>query len=123
MLALAEKKLLKSAHDCSEGGLAVALAESCILDPGKEIGAKVKLSQKNLSKEALLFGESQSRIMISVSPNNAKKAKEVLESNSFPFEEIGVVGGKELVVEGLIKAGLEVLSHTWRGAIKRRMNG
>ncbi len=121
LLALAEKNLLESAHDCAEGGLAVALAESCILQKGAEIGAKVKLEQKNVSKQALLFGESQSRVVISVKSKHVKSVEEMIKSTSFPIEKIGTVGGKELVIEGLTRTPLAVLSHTWRNAIHRRM--
>jgi phosphoribosylformylglycinamidine synthase len=102
--------------------LAVTLAESCILERGHEIGASVELPLGTLSKAALLFGESQSRVVISVSPKNVKSAEEMIESSSVPFRKIGKVGGSELRVSGLLKAPLAVLSHTWRNAIGRRMN-
>ncbi len=125
LVVLAKKGLLQSAHDCSEGGLGVALAESCILGKGKEIGAAVDLNAlkvAQLSEEALLFGESQSRVVISISPKNAKNAEEVIKSFSFPFQKIGKVGGDNLEINGLVKAPLKVLNHTWRSAIGRRMD-
>ena len=121
LVAASEKGLLKSAHDCSEGGLAVALAESCILEKGHEVGAKVNVSLGSLSNEALLFGESQSRVVISVDPKNLRNTKELIESFRFPYQVIGETGGKRLEINELIKAPLEVLSHTWRSSIKRRM--
>lgn len=121
LVLLAKKGLLESAHDCSEGGLAVALAESCILDKGREIGATVQIPVVALTKEALLFGESQSRVVISVSLNNAKSAEEVIQSATFPFHKIGKVGGDFLRINDLIQAPLEVLRDTWRNAIARRM--
>ena len=122
LVALAKKGLLASAHDCSEGGLAVALAESCMLEKGRETGASVQLAQGSLSKEAFLFGESQSRVVISVSPKNAQSAEEMIKSSSFPFQKIGKVVGSELRINELIKAPVAVLSHAWRSAIGRRMN-
>src|SRR5690606_14908141 len=66
VLKLADEMLIRSAHDCSDGGLAVALAECCFSSLGREaIGAKVDLSSNGLSKEAVLFAESPSRIVIS----------------------------------------------------------
>src|SRR3954470_5725075 len=71
--------LIKSAHDCSEGGLALALAESCISNHRARgtdwlIGANVDLTAIEASRvDALLFGETQSRIVISVAPSNGDK--------------------------------------------------
>jgi phosphoribosylformylglycinamidine synthase len=125
LVALAKKGLLKSAHDCSEGGLAVALAESCISEKGKEIGAVINVGATGRSplpsKEAILFGESQSRVVISVDPKDIQSVQEVLKSYSYPYEQIGKVGGPKLVIGDWINATLEVLSNTWRNAIKRRM--
>lgn len=121
LASLAKKNLLQSAHDCAEGGLAVCLAESCMLEKGREIGATVQLPLDKLSKEAFLFGESQSRVVISVSPKNLKAAEDVIKSSHTPFEVIGKVGGQTLSINDLIKVPIEVLSHTWRNSIKRRM--
>ncbi len=121
MLALAEKGVLKSAHDSSEGGLAVALAESCILERGREIGAKVNVPLNALSKEALYFGESQSRIVISVDPKHLKEVDKIIESYHFPHQKIGEVGGEALSINQDIHADLKVLAPTWRSAIGRRM--
>jgi phosphoribosylformylglycinamidine synthase subunit PurL len=100
--------LVKSAHDCSEGGLAVAVAESCF-NPKQRFGAEIKIaaveapvSGAGNSKRAAgtaattLFNESQSRIVISVSPENLDKAISTLESATVPFQRLGTVGGKEL---------------------------
>jgi phosphoribosylformylglycinamidine synthase len=119
--ALAARGLLESAHDCAEGGLAVALAESCITALGRETGAEVRLAAGGLSPEALLFGESQSRVVVSVDPKNTKSAREVIESFRYPYQEIGTVGGDRLSVDGLLRIPTKVLTHTWRDSIRRRM--
>jgi phosphoribosylformylglycinamidine (FGAM) synthase-like enzyme len=81
--------LVKSAHDCSEGGLAVALAECCF-NPKKLFGADVDISDTRITGDELeqatehLFNESQSRIIISVEKANVDKAFESLESRSVP---------------------------------------
>ena len=121
MLALAEKNLLKSAHDCAEGGLAVALAESCIIARGQELGAVVNVPQGDLSKEALLFGESQSRILISVDPANVAQVESIIKSFSYNYSIIGKVTGRELKINDLINAPVLVLCNAWRNAISRRM--
>ena len=121
LAALAKKGLLRSAHDLSEGGLAVALAESCILEKGKEIGASVEMPTDFLTKEGFLFGESQSRVVISVSPKHRKEVEEVIRSTAYPHRLIGKVGGKNLKINHLIQIPVAVLSYTWRHAIQRRM--
>jgi phosphoribosylformylglycinamidine synthase II len=98
--------LVKSAHDCSEGGLAVAIAESCF-NPKQRFGAKIKIVEAPVSgagnsKRAAgtaattLFNESQSRVVISVAPEHLDKTISALESASIPFQRLGTVGGKEL---------------------------
>ena len=125
MVALAKRGLLESAHDCSEGGLAVCLAEACISDKGKELGAQIRLDevQKNsgVSPEALFFGESQSRAVISVKPGNVKAVEELLKSAQFPYYTIGQTGGKTLKINGQISVPCAILAGTWRNSIKRRM--
>jgi phosphoribosylformylglycinamidine synthase len=60
--------VVRSAHDCSDGGLAVALAECCIMDRGEQFGATVDLTHwKELPARALLFGEAQGRVIVSTS--------------------------------------------------------
>jgi phosphoribosylformylglycinamidine synthase len=121
LVALAAKGLLRSAHDCAEGGLAVALAEACFADERRMLGAAVRLEDGGLSRDALLFGESQSRVVVSAAPGDSNALREVLESYRVPFREIGRVGGSRLEVEGHLRADLDVLRHAWRGALARRM--
>ena len=64
---------VKSAHDCSEGGLAVALAECCMSNPDLVVGARIDLSPFGGRLDALLFGETQSRMLISAAHENAAK--------------------------------------------------
>jgi len=101
--------LVKSAHDCSEGGLAVALAECCF-NPAGLLGADVNLENCGGSRvgcagdtpastEAALFNESQSRIVISVAPTNLRRAMSFLRERSVPFEQLGKVGGDELCIQ------------------------
>ncbi len=121
MLDLSEKKLLQSAHDCAEGGLAVALAESCITSQGKEIGAVVEVAADGISKEALLFGETQSRIVLSVKPEQLAQAEACIQKFSYPYQVIGKVKGRDLKINDCLQVAVPVLSHTWRNAISRRM--
>src|SRR5207245_4622080 len=74
--------VVKSAHDCSEGGLAVALAECCISqqiarETPRLIGAQIDLTNTDVARlDALLFGESQARVVVSVAPLNAMRLLE-----------------------------------------------
>jgi len=97
--------LVRSAHDCSEGGLAVALAESCF-NPTGLCGADVDLggAEAAASSEYLagdtpataLFNESQSRIVISVTPENLEKTMSILQKGDVPHQRLGTVTGDEL---------------------------
>jgi phosphoribosylformylglycinamidine synthase len=99
--------LVQSAHDCSEGGLAVALAESCF-NTEKLFGAQIDCShgpagrpnETSYSEAAtMLFNESQSRIIISVAPANLKNAMSMLAKSAVPFQQLGTVGGDELQIK------------------------
>jgi phosphoribosylformylglycinamidine synthase len=99
--------LVKSAHDCSEGGLAVALAECCF-NPERLFGANIDCSRRPLGdveygKNAIdashseaatvLFNESQSRIVISVAPKDLDKTLGMLREHGVAFQQLGTVGG------------------------------
>ena len=90
--------VIKSAHDCSEGGLAVALAESCF-NPKQRLGAEIKISAAETAAATTLFNESQSRIGISVAPENVEKTISMLESAGVPFQRLGQVGGDQLGIQ------------------------
>jgi phosphoribosylformylglycinamidine synthase subunit PurL len=87
--------LVQSAHDCSEGGLAVALAECCFT-PERLFGAAIALDTGGTPAATVLFNESQSRIIISVEPKNLDNALAFLRERGVPFQELGKVGGEEL---------------------------
>ena len=102
LLGLIQSGLVKSAHDCSDGGLSVALAESCISqqiarETPRLIGATIDFSDaKEVRLDALLFGETQSRIVISCAPLDATKVVERAKLMGVPAAKIGTVGGAEL---------------------------
>jgi phosphoribosylformylglycinamidine synthase len=115
------KGLTESAHDCSEGGLAVALAESCISDKGKKIGARVELVEGRMRKDALLFGESQSRIILSAKAKNAAKVLKLAKKHKAPAAVIGKVGGSRLAVNKLIDLSVADLAQSWYQAIGQEL--
>ena len=89
--------LVKSAHDCSEGGLAVALAESCF-NPDGRFGAEIEIAS-TLEDYAILFNESQSRIVISCAADDAEKVMTILRSKNTPHSLLGSVATKTLCIK------------------------
>ena len=121
--ALIQMRLLKSAHDCSEGGLAVALAECCFTDK-KTLGAEIDFGTTGLRLDTLLFNESQSRVVVSVSRANASAALSLLEWRGIPARRLGVVGGGNFVLRAdgqEITAPLCELHGAWRDSIQQCM--
>jgi phosphoribosylformylglycinamidine synthase len=130
LLGLIQSGLVKSAHDCSEGGLAIALAESCVSqliarDTPRLIGATIDLSgTKNVRLDALLFGETQSRVVISCQTLDAVKVVERAKLMGVPAVQIGKVGGDKLTVKtasGEFSAPLTELHDLWWNSIARAM--
>jgi phosphoribosylformylglycinamidine synthase len=109
--------LVASAHDLSEGGLAAALAESCI---SGGIGASVEVDTA-LRPDVALFSESQSRIVLSARPEQAEELQRLMAERSVPCRVIGKVGGSELSIringkEG-IRSDVAKLEKVWKEAI------
>ena len=91
LLSIIRKGYVQSAHDCSEGGLAVTLAESCF---GTKFGAVVDLGPTDQRADVVLFNETQGRIVISVSPSNNSAVETELARSGVPFHRIGTVTGQ-----------------------------
>src|ERR1700736_2094131 len=90
--------VVKSAHDCSEGGLAVAIAECCF-NPKQRFGAEIRISAAETEAVTTLFNESQSRIVISVAPQNLEKTMSILKKAGVSFQRLGKVGGDQLGIQ------------------------
>ncbi|TRZ48398.1 phosphoribosylformylglycinamidine synthase subunit PurL [bacterium] len=116
-----EKGLVESAHDCAEGGLAVALAECCLTAPKKKLGAVIVLSDGKLRPDALLFSESQSRIILSARPEKVKAILKLAKKNKAPVAVIGKVGGKKLVINRLVNISLSTLLKAWSKSIENQL--
>ena len=152
LLGLIQSGLVKSAHDCSEGGLAVCLAESCISqlvarETPRLIGATIDLVAQasclsvgaagNMEAEthrqdacattrldALLFGETQSRIVVTCQPLDAVKVAERAKLMGVPATQIGTVGGETLAVKtaaGEFSVPVADLHDRWWNSIARAM--
>jgi phosphoribosylformylglycinamidine synthase len=122
--ALIKSRLIKSAHDCSEGGLAVAIAESCLADTAHQLGATIELQAGGLRLDQILFNESQGRIVISVKPTDAGVVLMLLELRGIPARKLGTVGGDMLKVTANgehVGWSLKELHHAWYTSIARAM--
>jgi len=106
-----EAGILSSAHDCSDGGLAVTLAECCM--KGKK-GVQIELDEKFRS-DAVLFGETQSRIIVSLSAENLTSLETIAHKYEVPLKILGIVSGDSLKIKGLIDLKIEVLTEAWKG--------
>src|SRR6266436_3989349 len=118
---LIREGLIKSAHDCSEGGLAVALAECCF-HPEKLFGAEINLKPGDTPAATVLFSESQSRIVISVAPTDLEKTISLLRDSAIPFEQLGQVSTRELCIrldKETFRWPISDLYDDWWNAIRR----
>jgi phosphoribosylformylglycinamidine synthase len=123
---------VQSAHDCSDGGLAVALAECCFSSYRRAaIGARIELTEHaGLSdlkdRTALIFGESPSRIILSVKPEHARRVKEISHQAGAICSVIGEVGGDQLTItcngQTLIESAIESLESAWRDALASHLD-
>ena len=113
--------LLKSAHDCSEGGLAVALAECCLADPEHLIGATMTIrnpqSAIRIRPDALLFGESAGRIVVTCEPAQQRRLQALAATRRVPCAVLGQVGGPRLGLRPWVEVSVEELNRAWRGAL------
>ena len=105
-----EGGFLASAHDCSLGGLALTLAESCLANG---LGAEVEL-KSDLRSDCCLFGETQSRIVISISPTHYEKFREAALGEGIPFQYIGIVKGNRLKINQWVNLAVSQLEKSWR---------
>ena len=124
-LEAAEAGLLQSAHDCSDGGLAVALAESCFSSLNREaIGADVNLTGA-LPVPALLFAESPSRIVISFDEAKHDDVAALAAKHNVPLAVLGSAGGKNLLIqvngEPSIAQPVHELEDAWRNSLPQKL--
>jgi len=116
------KGLVQSAHDCSEGGLAVALAESSALRQLEPLGATINLTMDNLRPDFLIFGEDQGRILLSVEPEHVSELKEICRSYSVPLQPIGTVGGDRLVINDWVDLSCSEVREAYHDSLGHEMD-
>jgi phosphoribosylformylglycinamidine synthase subunit PurL len=126
LVELAAERLVRSAHDCSDGGLAVTLAECCFDTDG--IGADASIDGISvghaaaLNRAAALFGESASRVVVSAAPEAAAEVARRAAAAGVPARVIGRTGGRELRIavggEVVVAVTLADAERAWSDAIQ-----
>ena len=107
---------LKSAHDCSDGGLAVTLGESCVIG-GIGLAGELPESGAEREMDAVLFGEAQSRIVVSVAERDAGWLTNAARKAQVPITRLGIVGGRDLALGGDLRVTVERMDEAWRGGL------
>ncbi|MFN2451705.1 MAG: phosphoribosylformylglycinamidine synthase subunit PurL [Candidatus Dormibacteria bacterium] len=121
VLAANRARLLSSAHDCADGGLLVTLAECCLLGGW---GAQLDLAELRAATGAsppsglvaLLFGETQSRFVLSTAATDARALEELAARGGVPLHRLGTVGGTALVVSEILELSLAALRARHEGS-------
>ena len=107
--------LLSSAHDCSDGGLAVAIAESAVRGAtGADVTARVAGRW-----DAALFGERQSRIVVSLPPENLHALAKLADETGVPWTELGATGGDRIRISSLVDVPVDAATDAWRNGFAR----
>ena len=123
VIEIIQARLVDSVHDCSEGGLAVALAKCCFQ---KGIGANVHLAAHDLPQECVLFGEDASRIVLSCDPLQVKRIQQLALQHGITAETIGETAAKnfEIAVDGktVVSATVAELKNVFEGALERALH-
>ncbi len=120
VISASEQGLLQSAHDCAEGGLAVALVESCISGP-EALGATISFAE-SFEPNVLLFGESQSRIIVSCRANDEATLHNLCEQHGVPVQKLGQVGGAQLTINDWISCAVQDLQTIWTESFALLLN-
>jgi phosphoribosylformylglycinamidine synthase len=123
VLELIGKSLIESAHDCSDGGVAVAIAESCFRH---EIGAEVRLPDGPEPIEIALFGEQASRVLVSCVPGNRQTIQQLASSHSLKTEFLGRTGGTQVIIQrgpvDAVSVYVSDIKNVWAGALESALH-
>ena len=114
-----ETAVVKSAHDCSDGGLEVTLSECSIAG---SIGFQGSFSWSG-RWDAALFGETESRVVVSLSQDQLGQLETLCENQGVPFTILGKVGGSDLTIGRDLKVRLSEADHTWHSGLERAAGG
>ena len=120
VLRMIREGVLSSAHDVSDGGLAVALAESCILGPAP-IGATVRVYE-TFRRDAVYFGEAQSRIIVSCAPDSKRQLVQIAMEHEVELQELGIVGGRALRLNDDVDLDVAAMDDVYRHSLDRLLS-
>jgi len=122
VLEIIKQELPKSVHDCSKGGLAVAVSELCMID---QIGCKVSLDTvpgAKLPVDRILFSESHSRYLVTIEKKNIKKLENILKKNKVSFKTVGIFGGEKIQfsngAKSIIDLRVDKAQKTWLNSLR-----
>ncbi|TVR77675.1 MAG: phosphoribosylformylglycinamidine synthase subunit PurL [Saprospirales bacterium] len=118
LLELIDKRFLKSAHDVSEGGLFTCLAESAMV---RDLGFKINMDSL-VREDAFLFGESQSRVVVSVDPDLQSLVLDILDRKNLKYHVLGSVSKGDLTIGGKDFGHIGDFKSIYRSAIQNEMN-
>ncbi len=120
LLQAFEEELLQSLHDCSDGGLMAAVAESCFGAYPKVVGCNLNLEGAG-RPDAYLFGEAQTRYILSCKRESLKRLHEIFTSFRVPNTVLGGTGSRDLEIQSngknLVRLAVEELYHIWYNSI------
>ncbi len=119
VLGLISDKLIESAHDVSEGGLLVTLLESAFTN---NLGFKVNVANSEIRKDAYWFGEAQSRVVVSVSPQNVNHFENQLQAKKIAYEHLGTVSAAEVEIDKENWGAITVWKVKYSSAIENILN-
>jgi phosphoribosylformylglycinamidine synthase len=111
-----ERGFVSSAHDCSEGGLLVCLAESCVVG---DLGLVITGWRVEDRLDAALFGEAQSRIVVSINPKYESKLERIASKWQVPVAKLGTVGGRRFIFGDYLNVTIEKLENAWRNGLSK----
>jgi len=122
-LEMISQKLIKSMHDVSDGGIAISLAECSIysFEKGIDLGAKISL-KTSIRPDYFLFGEDQSRVIISTDPDNVNIITELAKKYKFHFEILGEVIRGKFIIDNLINLDVTSISGVYKNSLKKRVD-
>ncbi len=119
VLDVIRKGWVASAHDLSDGGLAVALMEKSIFSG---LGAQITLDLPGQSTTEQLFSEAQSGILLSVTPENMAQVRQTLNDSNIPVYHLGTVGGDRLVIDDFAEIRVEKLKEIYEGVLPKALS-
>jgi phosphoribosylformylglycinamidine synthase len=116
--------LVRSAHDCAEGGLGAALAEACVSGP-VAVGAEIELATGGRRAHLVLFGEGPTRILVSVPAGSARHFERLMGEFAIPWRWIGRTGGDRLSIRvddgAAVSLSLDRIGDEWRNGFARHL--